>query len=128
MVVWSALAHAGALGLVLVAPRPSDEAPPRVIAVELVAPPTVAMAAPPRPAPPPAPAPAAEPAPPPPPKPKAIVLPEKSQVPKPDSKPKPKPREKEIFKEPEKKQEKSLDELLADMRNKAGESAPAPAP
>jgi periplasmic protein TonB len=137
MVVWSALAHAGALGLVLVSPGDHDHEPPRVISVELVEPspatsrpaPKVAVAPPPEAAPEPAPPPevAPEPEPPPPPKPDVVVLPEKSQTPKPKpkEKPKPKPRE-EVFKEPPKKQEKNLDELLAEMRG-SGESKP-PAP
>lgn len=136
MVVWSTLAHAGALGLVLVSPGDSHRAPPRVISVELVAP---ANAAPSRAKP--APAPAAKPRPearpevkaepvppkpPPPPKPKQVVLPEKTSVPKPKAEPEPKPREtREVFKEPEKKEEKSLEELLAEMRGDA-DAPPAP--
>jgi outer membrane biosynthesis protein TonB len=125
MVVWSTLAHAGALGLVLASPGDSDYAPPRVISVELVAasPAAPARAAPAAPA-----APAAKPAPPkppPPPKPKQIVLPEKSQTPKPKSEPERKPREREVFKEPETKEEKSLEELLAEMRGDA-DAPPAP--
>jgi colicin import membrane protein len=130
MVVGSALAHLALLGVVLFSPGSSDEAPARVISVDLVAAPSAAparAAAKPAPAPKPEPVPAA--APPPPPKPKAIVLPEKSQA-KPEAKPKPKPkpREPEVFKEPPKKQEKSLEELLAEMRDKAGESAPSATP
>ena len=133
MVVWSALVHAGALGLVLVAPGVSEREPPRVISVELIAPPG---APPPRKAPvaepvsPPPEAAPPEPEPPPPPKPQQIVLPEKPQAPKPPDKarPKPKPREKEVFKEPPKKQEKDLDELLAEMRNSDSMAPPSPAP
>jgi TonB family protein len=138
MVVWSALVHAGALGLVLVAPGDHDHEPPRVISVELVSPspassppaPKVAVApppqaAPPEPAPPP---PEAAPEPPPPPKPDVVVLPEKSQKPKPKAPDKPKPKaQKEVFKEPPKKQEKNLDELLSEMRG-AEPKQPAPAP
>jgi outer membrane biosynthesis protein TonB len=128
MVVWSALVHAGALGLALVSPDLRDREPPTVIAVELVAPaPPAAPAAPkPAPAPPPEVVPAPPP-PPPPPEPKAIVLPEKQTAPKPKEKPKekPKPRE-EVFKEPPKKQEKSLDDLLAEMRG-SEPAQPAPA-
>ena len=131
MVVWSALAHAGALGLVLVSPGDHDHEPPRVISVELVEPapaasppaPKVALAPPPEAAPEPAP-PEAAPEPPPPPKPDVVVLPEKSQTPKPKPKEKPKARQ-EVFKEPPKKQEKSLDELLSEMR---GSEPKQPAP
>ena len=126
MVVWSSLLHAGALGLVLASPNIRDREPPRVIAVELIAPAPPAPAAKPSPAP--APPPEAVPAPPPPPpEPKQIVLPEKPQAPKPKDKPKPKPRE-EVFKEPPKKQEKNLDDLLADLRGSEPKAAPAPAP
>jgi periplasmic protein TonB len=130
MVVWSALAHAGALGFLLVSPGDRDHEPPRVISIELVEP---APAAAPREAPQAAPAPppeaAPEPPPPPePPKPKTVVLPENPTAPKPPPKekpkPKPKPRE-EVFKEPPKTQEKNLDELLAEMRG-TGEKAPTP--
>ncbi len=127
MVVWSALLHAGALGLVLVSPSVRDREPPHVIAVELVAPAPPAPAAAPKPAP--APPPEAVPAPPPPPpppEPKAIVLPETQTAPKPKEKPKPKPRE-DVFKEPPKKQEKNLDDLLADLRGSEPQAAP-PAP
>jgi len=127
MVVGSALAHAGALGLVLVSPGVSDQAPPRVISVELIAPSAAPAARKPAPAPAPVvpPEPAAKP---PPPKPKQVVLPEKPQAPKPQSKPKPKPREPDVFKEPEKKQEKSLEELLEEMRGDAAQTPPAPGP
>ncbi len=145
MVVWSTLAHLGALGLVFVAPGDTRHAPPRVISVELVAPPNAAPSrakpapapaakppsvAEPEPAPEPEPIPA-PPEPPPPPKPKQIVLPEKTSEPKPNSKPEPKkteakPREKrEVFKEPPKKEEKNLEELLAEMR---GDSDAPPTP
>src|SRR5688572_24118398 len=116
MVVWSAALHAGALGLVMASPSFRTHELPRVIAVELVQPsaPAAPAAAPkPAPAPPPEAVPAPPP-PPPPPKPKQIVLPEKSTAPKPPDKAKPKPREKEVFKEPPKKQEKDLDQLLAE--------------
>jgi len=144
MVVWSALLHAGALGLAVASPSLGVREPPRVISVELVSPNPPAPAAAPKPAPapppeaapaPPEPAPApppeavpAPPPPPPPPKPKQIVLTEKSTTPKPKDKPKP---EKEVFKEPPKKQEKSLDDLLAEMRNSdttKPSAAPTPAP
>jgi outer membrane biosynthesis protein TonB len=131
MVVWSALFHAGALGFLLVSPSIRRHEPPRVIAVELVAlsPPAPAAAPKPAPAPPPPEVVPAPPPPPPPPEPKAIVLPEKQTAPKPKDKPKPKTERKEVFKEPPKKQEKSLDELLAEMRETdTTKTAPAPAP
>ncbi len=125
MVVWSALVHMGALGLVLVTPADDHRSPPRVISVELLgSPPSAAPARP-------APAAAKQkalPPPPAPPKPKQVVLPEKPQAPKPQAKEKAKPREQEVFHEPEKKEEKSLEELLAEMRDEAGEAeTPAPA-
>ena len=130
MVVGSALVHTGLLGLVLVSPDFHEHELPRVISVELIAPPAppAAPQAAPKPAtPPPEAVPA--PPPPPPPKPKQIVLPEKPTAPKPPDKAKPKPREKEVFKEPPKKQEKDLDELLAEMRGSdTTKAAPAPAP
>jgi outer membrane biosynthesis protein TonB len=129
MVVWSTLLHAGALGLVLVSPSISDREPPRVISVELVAPSAPAAAPHKAPAPAPAAPPEAAPEPPPPPKPKEIVLPEKPQAPKPPEKTKPKPkRREEVFKEPPKKQEQNLDDLLADLRGKESKTPPAPAP
>jgi TonB family protein len=123
MVAWSAVAHAGALGLVLAAPSGSHEAPPRVISVELVAPSPAPSS--------PAPAPAAKPAPPkppPPPKPKQVVLPEHATAPKPKAKPEPKPPEREMFEEPEEKREKSLDELMAELRDEVDQAAPGPTP
>lgn len=132
MVVWSAVAHAGALGLALVSPGPSKTAPPLVISVDLLAP-SAAMSSASAPAKPklaeaPAPTPVAPPPPPAPPKPKQVVLPEKPQAPKPEAKPKPKPRERETFEEPPKKEEKSLEELLAEMRSESGDATPAPEP
>ena len=132
MVVWSALVHVGALGLVAVSPSFHEREPPSVISVELVSPTPAAPAAPaaapkPAPAPPPEAVPAPPP-PPPPPKPKQIVLPEKPTAPKPPDKAKPKPREKEVFKEPPKKQDQDLDQLLAEMRISETKTSPAPAP
>ena len=122
MVAYSCVAHAGALGLALVTPSEGAMAPPQVIDVELLGlpaapPPAPAPPAPPEAAPEPV---AAEPAPPPP-EPETVVLPEKSQQlpkpdPKPEPKPEPRPREPEVFREPEKKVEKSLDEILAEAR------------
>ena len=132
MVVGSALVHAGMLGLVSVSPNFSHDETPRVISVELVSPapaaPARPQAAPPQPATPPEAVPAP---PPPPPKPKQVVLPEKPTAPKKPDKAKPKPREKEVFKEPPKKQEKDLDDLLAEMRNSdttKPAASPGPAP
>jgi outer membrane biosynthesis protein TonB len=135
MVVWSALVHTGAVAFLVVSPNLGVHEPPRVIAVELIQPSAPAVPAAPRAAPEPAPAPppeAAAPPPepepaPPPPKPKQIVLPEKPTTPKPPEKAKPKPREKDVFKEPPKKQEKDLDQLLAEMRN-SDTTKPSPAP
>jgi outer membrane biosynthesis protein TonB len=131
LVVGSALVHVGALGFLMFSPSWRTHELPRVIAVELVQPSApAAPAAAPKPAPAPAPPPEAVPAPPPPPpppKPKQIVLPEKPTAPKPPDKAKPKPREKEVFKEPPKKQEKDLDELLADLRG-SDTTKPSPGP
>ena len=132
MVVGSALVHTGLLGLVFVSPSFRVHEPPRVISVELIAPPApAAPQARPMPAPAPPEAVPAPPPPPPPPKPKQIVLPEKPTAPKPPDKAKPKPREKEVFKEPPKKTEKDLDQLLAEMRDSdttKPAATPAPAP
>ena len=120
----SALVHLGALGLVWLSPGESSSAlPPQVIAVELIQPPPAPAAPKPRPKP----APVAVPEPPKPaPEPEQIVLPEKTTKPKPKPKPKPAPKreEREIFREPEKKEEQSLEDLLAEMRGEAGEAAP----
>ncbi|MEM7413357.1 MAG: energy transducer TonB [Myxococcota bacterium] len=123
--VLSALVHVGAMVVFWLAPGDSSAAlPPQVIAIELIEPPPSAPAPKPRAAPKPEPVP---PAPKPPPKPEQVVLPEKPTQPKPKPKPKPppKPREqKEVFREPEKKQEQNLEDLLAQMRGEAGETAP----
>ena len=127
MVAWSCSGHVAALVLALVVPGEGAVAPPHVIDVELLGLPAPAPPAPPAAAPaPPAPAPPqAEPAPPPPPpppEPDTVVLPEKPRDPepkpeaRPKPKPKPKPREREVFREPEKQTEKSLEELMAEMR------------
>lgn len=124
----SAVAHVGLLGLVLAAPEGRRMTRPTAISVDLVA---LAPGGAPKPRPaPPKPAPAAEaapkpePAPPPPPKPKEVVLPEKPRGPRPD--PKPEPRRREVFIEPKPaEQEKSLDDLLSEMREDAGEPAAA---
>ena len=125
-VVLSGLLHVGAVGLSLALPAPAAVRPAGVITVDLVAaPPSVA---PPRAAPAPTPAPAAQPKSKPKPKPKQKVLPkdptERSTKPKPKPAKKPTPRREEVFLDPEPKQEKSLDELMAEMRG--GEPTPEP--
>jgi colicin import membrane protein len=124
MVGWSAVAHVCALALALISPRSSsnfDVVP--VVSVDLVALPAPARAAsrpPPKAAAPPQ-APAEKP---PPPKPKQVVLPknaEKDPV-------KAKPRPKEATPEPQPREEKELEDLLAEMREEAGEPTPAEAP
>ena len=127
-VVLSGLLHVGAVGLSLALPAPAAVRPAGVITVDLVAaPPSVA---PPRATPAPAPAPAAAPTPKPKPKPKQKVLPkeptERSTKPKPKPAKKPTPRREEVFLDPEPKQEKSLDELMAEMRGESGEPTPEP--
>jgi len=120
MVVVSAVLHVFALGLAVSRPAPHIVAPPQVIAVELVSDPS-------RPA---KPAPSARPTPPrpkPKPKPAKTVLPAKPRGPKPEAKPRPE-RRKEVFLDPTEKQEKSLDDLLADFREEQGEPTPTPAP
>lgn len=114
----SALAHFCLLGLVLSLPRPHGALRPHAVSVELVALPPggaapKARAVPaevPEPKPPPLPA-----------KPKEVLLPARPRGPK----PKPKPHREEIFRPPEPKQEKSLEDLLAEMREDAGEQPQA---
>ncbi len=134
MVVGSAVAHAALVGVALVNfGSPSRQAPPLVLSVDLVAPPATASvparAPASQPAPKPAPKPEAAPVPkPPPPTPKQVVLPEKPREPTPPKpEAKPKPRE-ETFTPPEKKPEKSLEEVLAEMRDAQGEPPPTPGP
>jgi hypothetical protein len=127
MVAVSLVVHAGALGVAVSSPAPRAVAPPQVIAVELVSDPG-------------RPAPRARPSPPKPraPKPEKTLLPAKPRAPKPEktllpAKPRgpspPKPeRRKEVFLDPAPKQEKSLEDLLADFREEEGEPSPAPAP
>jgi outer membrane biosynthesis protein TonB len=126
MLGWSFAAHVGAVMLALASPPTRMGSPPSVIEVELVAAPPSGAPAPPKPAPP-----AAKPAPPPPPappKPKQVVLPKNpTQTPKPKPEPKPEPR-REVVIQPQVKEEKSLEDLLSDMRKERGESTPAPAP
>lgn len=113
MVVVSTVVHLGALGLAVSAPAPRAVAPPQVIAVELVADPSKPKSA-------------ARPSPPKPraPKPAKTVLPAKPRGPQPAKQPE---RRKEVFLDPAPKQEKSLEDLLADFREEQGEPSPAPA-
>ncbi|MGE4652059.1 MAG: TonB C-terminal domain-containing protein [Myxococcota bacterium] len=117
MLKWSLALHVGLLVVVLVAPAPSGVAMPRAIRVDLVAAPST-------PAPKPAP-PAPPKAPPPPALKKKIVLPERPRAVKSAPRPPPK-RPREVVLEPEIREEKSLEEVLAEMRGDAGEVAPAP--
>ena len=127
---WSAGAHLAVLGIVVISPGfHSRFDASQVIAVDLVSLPASALApslAPAPPLPPSAkPVPPAEKAPPPPPeppKPKEVVLPKNPEREPPKPKPAPKPQEAPP------KPEKDLDDLLADMRKDAGETAPAPKP
>jgi TonB family protein len=124
MVVVSGVAHIGAVVLAMALPAPAAVRPAGVITVDLVAAPPSAGR---RPAPAPAPAPE-PPAVRPKPKPKQTVLPKKptDRASKPKPKPKkPSPR-REVFLEPEAKQEKSLEELMAEMRGESGEPTPEP--
>lgn len=130
----SAALHVGFLCMALVTSAPSSVSPPAVISVELVADPTAARTqtarvAPPKPTPKAA-APKPEPVPEPPkpkPKPAKTLLPAKPSEPKPAPRAEkaPAPRE-EVVLDP-RKEEKSLDDLLADFREEQGEPEPAPA-
>jgi outer membrane biosynthesis protein TonB len=127
MLGWSFACHVLAVVLAMASSPSRMGSPPSVIAVELVAAPPSAAPAPPRPAPPQPAPPAAKPVPPPPPKPKQVVLPKNpTQTPKPKPA-RPEPR-REVVIQPKVKEEKSLEDLLSDMRQQHGETAPAPAP
>jgi len=124
---WSAGAHVAVLGVVMISPGfHSRFDASQVIAVDLVSLPASALAPSAAPPPPPSakPVPPAEekPAPPEPPKPKEVVLPKNPE--REPQKPKPEAKPKEVAPKPE----KDLDDLLADMRKDAGETAPAPKP
>jgi outer membrane biosynthesis protein TonB len=128
MLGWSFACHVIAVVLALASPPSQRGSLPSVIAVELVAAPPSLAPAPPKPA-----AQPAKPIPPPPParpKPKQVVLPKKAtqdpSKPKP-AKPKPEPR-REVVIDPKPRQEKSLEDLLSDMREEQGEPTPAPPP
>ncbi len=124
----SGVAHVGAVVLALAIPAPAAVRPAGVITVDLVAAPPSASTARPAPAAP-APKPQARPAPKPrpKPKPKQTVLPKKptDSASKPKASKKPAP-QREVYIEPEPKQEKSLDELMAEMRGDSGEPPPQP--
>jgi TonB family protein len=125
MVGWSVAAHFFLLGLAVVSPRfgSTHIDPSQVVSVDLVSmpgPPRTSAPPPPKAKVEPAPAPAEKPPPPAPPKPKEVVLPKNPE--REPSKPQPKP------KEPEPDPDKNLDDLLADFRKEAGETAPAETP
>jgi hypothetical protein len=113
MLIFSTVGHAMfLLGLVVSTPAKRGVVLPSVITVDLVAAPASARAAPQPPSP------RAVP------KPKQVVLPEKPTL----SEPKPR-RRKEVVLEPKPKQEKSLEDLLAQFREEGGEPTPTqPAP
>ena len=123
MLMLSGVAHIGAAALALAIPAPAAIRPAGVITVDLVAAPpsNSPLRAAPAPAPPP---PVARPKP----KPKQTVLPKKPTDRA--SKPKPAPKQpaprREVVLEPEPKQEKSLEELMAEMRGESGEPTPQP--
>jgi TonB family protein len=138
---WSLAGHAGLLGLLVLHPSflPTPHELPGVVMVDLVAAPPgpaprpAPKPAPAKPAPKPAPAKPAElpkpvpPPPPPPPRPKEVVLP-KEPVKPPEKPPPPKPQEKPPPR-PEPAKPKSagdLDQVLAELRHEAGETAPKP--
>lgn len=132
--LWASLAvHAVVLLLAMVAPTGRYEVPAGVVSVELVSLPSSASAPRPAAAPEAAPEPAKPVAPPPPapPRPEQVVLPKQPTEPpkpKPKVEPKPEPRpqpRREVVLEPQPRQEKSLEELLGEMREESGEAAPA---
>ena len=128
MVGWSAVVHLCLLGLAVVTPRSSSNfSAEQVIAVDLVALPAPARSAS---RPPPkatkAPTPPAEKPPPVPPKPKQVVLPKNAEKDPSKKKAEPKPAPKEVTPEPA--PEKDLEDLLAEMREDAGEEAPSEVP
>ena len=114
MLGWSLVLHLGLLGLALTLPAPAGVALPRVVEVALVA----APAPPPAPKPKPVPRKAVAP----PARSKKRVLPEKPRAVAPAP---PKP-QREVVLEPQVKEQRSLEEILADMRDEAGEVAPDP--
>ncbi len=120
MVALSVLAHLALAVLLLSVPLGLRMTSPRVITVDLVALPAPGRQ--------PAPAPRAAPAPAPP-RPKQVVLPKKPSgaSSKSVSKPKPAPEPKRRPSRPRPEQ-KSLEELMADMRAQAGEAPPAAPP
>ena len=116
MLGWSLLLHLGLLGVALLVPTPSGVALPRTIQVDLVAAPTA----------PPAPKPTPRKAAPPPARSKKTVLPEKPRAAKPTAPPPAPKRQREVLLEPEVQEQRSLEEVLAEMRDEAGEVSPPP--
>jgi len=112
MLGWSLFLHLGLLSLALLLPAPSGVALPRAIRVDLVAAPSA----------PPAPKPPRPKASPPPARRKKIVLPEKPRA----ALPAPPKRQREVVLEPEVQEQRSLEEVLAEMRDEAGEAPPVP--
>ena len=120
--VGSLVIHAGVLGIAMSSPATRVSRPTHAITVELVSLPPSSKAQ-------------AAPSPPKPRirKPKQVVLPAKPSEPKPRPKAKPKPKpepakpkRREVVLEPEPKEEKNLEDLLADFRDERGEAQPEP--
>lgn len=129
MLGWSFAAHVMVVVLAMASPPSRVGPPPGVISVELVAAAPSAAPAPAKPTPAPAKPAPPKPAAPPKPKPKQVVLPKQAtQEPKPKPKPERAEPRREVVIEPKAKEEKSLEDLLADMREEQGEPTPAPAP
>jgi protein TonB len=123
MLAWSLAIHVGAVAVSLYSPTTRVGSPPQVISVELVAAPPSAAPKAPKPK-------AARPIPPPPPKPKPkqVVLPKNPTASPSKPKPaRPEPR-REVVLEPKTREEKSLEDLLSDMREEQGETTPSPSP
>jgi len=112
MLGWSLLLHLGLLSLALTLPAPAGVALPRVVEVALVAAPVA----------PPAPQPVPRKTVPPPARSKKRVLPEKPR----DATPPPPKPQREVVLEPEVQEQRSLEEILAEMRDEAGEVPPEP--
>jgi TonB family protein len=129
MLGWSFAIHVGVVVLAMASPPSQMGSPPTVIAVELLAAvPSAAPSPPKASAPTPVPAKPTPKPPPPPPKPKQVVLPKNpTQIPSKPKPAKPEPR-REVVIEPKQKEEKSLEDLLSDMRGEQGEPTPAPSP
>jgi outer membrane biosynthesis protein TonB len=135
LLVLSCMAHAGLFALLSASWLPRHSALPAVISVDLVSAPRAAPAPAPAkatPAAPPEPAPVAQPKPPPPPKPAKVVLPKEPlkkpakqekapEKAKPEQKPEPKPKS-------EPPPTEDYDDVLANLREQAGEKRPEAAP